>query len=243
MELIMAKSNPLSSLIKSLTKDKTLKILSGPLQGYKWQTNAGNNAYWVGSYEKDYVKVFCEEVKPGHTVFDIGAQGGYYSLIASRLTGEKGHVFAFEPLPTNANFIREHLQINQCTNVTLLEIALAFESGVRGFQSSNAFMGHIAKNGSIQVEVRTIDELVAEKKITPPQVIKIDVEGSEYWVLKGGEKVLKEFKPIIFIATHGIDNRDRTLALLQEWGYEFKLIQGSERNADYFAKFPENSHI
>ncbi|MBO9998614.1 MAG: FkbM family methyltransferase [Cyanobacteria bacterium SID2] len=227
----------ISSLLHLLLKDTSVKVLSGPLQGWKWLPRSGNHAYWLGTYEREYVNTFAQYVRPGSIIFDIGAQAGYFTLIASRLTGRDGRVVTFEPLPENVFCIREHCRLNNCKNVEILEVAVASSSGRRTFQADNVFMGYLSKEGSLEVEVVVLDELAEQNQILPPNVMKIDVEGMEYWVLRGGENLIRTSRPEIFIATHGQENQTRVLRLLQEWSYEVSMIgRGSERNADYLAK-------
>lgn len=227
----------ISSFLRSALKGKSVPILSGPLMGWQWLVSSGIHAYWLGTYEKEYVKVFAQGIKPGQVVFDIGAQAGYFALIASRLTEDQGKVFAFEPLPKNAAFIRQHYLLNNCKNVTLLEKAVGNTPSKRRFKTiGNPSMGNLSHQGDLEVEVVSLDQLVANEKLSPPQVVKIDVEGMDYWVLRGGEKLIREHQPTIFIATHGKTNRARVVQLLEEWGYQVVMVgKGSDKNADYVA--------
>ena len=227
----------IASLLHLILKDKSVIVLSGPLRGWQWLPRSGNHSYWLGTYEKDYVKTFAQHIRPGSVVFDIGAQAGYFTLVASRLTGSNGQVVAFEPLPENVCFIDEHCRLNNCNNVQLLEVAVAGSNRKRKFHAHNAFMGHFSNEGSLEVEVVALDKLAIKNEISPPNVMKIDVEGMEYWVLRGGENLIQQSRPVIFIATHGKGNQARVLKLLQEWEYEVLMIgKGSTTNADYLAK-------
>ena len=205
--------------------------------GWKWLANSGNHAYWLGTYEKEYVKTFVKQIKSGNVVFDIGAQAGYFTLIASRLTEEQGKVFTFEPLPENISFIQKHCLLNDCQNVTILDKAVGNTPSKRRFKTTGcSFMGNLSTEGDLEVEVASLDQLAADKQISPPHVIKIEVEGMDYWVLRGGEKLIREHRPIIFIATHGGKNHTRVLEILKEWRYEAVMIgNGSDKNADYVA--------
>lgn len=239
-----------STLLHSLLKNKAVPVFSGPLRGWKWLPRSGNHAYWLGKHEKEYVNAFAQSINPGDIVFDIGAQAGYFTLVAARMAGKQGHIVSFEPFPENIEFIKEHCHLNSCENITLLEVAVGGSKGERSFQAANVFMGHLLTveadavenigKDALVVEVVTLDTLPVEEKISVPKVMKIDTEGMEYWVLQGGKKLIAQHRPVIFVATHGKKNQQRTLALLQEWNYEVEMIgNGSERNADYIAKpFP-----
>jgi FkbM family methyltransferase len=227
----------LSQLLHLFLKNRKIAVLSGPLKGWRWLPRSGNHSYWLGTYEREYVTTFSRYIQPGDVVFDIGSQAGYFTLIASRLTGNNGQVIAFEPVPENVRFIREHCQLNNCNNVKLLEVAVGGSSKKRRFYAKNSFMGHISNRGSLEVEVTALDDLAAKNEIPEPKVLKIDVEGMEYWVLQGGENIIQESRPTIFVSTHGQTNQSRVLQLLQEWHYEiFQIGKGSTKNANYLAK-------
>jgi FkbM family methyltransferase len=240
-----------SSWLHQILKDKSVTVLSGPLRGWRWLPRSGNHAYWLGKHEKDYVNAFAAAIAPGSTVFDIGAQAGYFALVAARQVGEGGHVIAFEPFPENIDFIKAHIQLNDCDNITLQSVAVGGSTSQRQFQSANAFMGHLsepqtaetplaqsssAEGAGFIVDVIPLDELIAEHPHWIPDVIKIDTEGMEYWVLQGGKQFIQRHHPVIFIATHGEKNQRRTLELLESWQYDVTMVgAGSAKNADYIA--------
>ena len=78
-----------------------IPIFQGKLRGKKWIVGSGEHGYWLGSYEMDKRLAFEKEILPDSVIYDIGANVGFYSLLAAEMTGEKGHVYAFEPLPRN----------------------------------------------------------------------------------------------------------------------------------------------
>jgi FkbM family methyltransferase len=242
----MLAQQKVSTLLHSLLKNTAVPVLSGPLKGWKWLPPSGNHAYWIGKHERTYVNEFASHIKPADVVFDIGAQAGYFSLVASRLVGSQGQVVAFEPFPKNIDFIKAHCQLNHCDNITLLEVAVGGSSSTRTFQVANALMGHIVEpdsatlldtEGDLSVNVVTLDDLPVGYQTLRPNVMKIDTEGMEYWVLQGAKILIQQCRPILFIATHGEINQKRTLQLLADWHYEVVMIgKGSSKNADYIAK-------
>jgi FkbM family methyltransferase len=244
----MLTQQKVSNLLHALLKNTPVPVLSGPLLGWKWLPPSGNHAYWLGKHERTYVSAFASCIQPGDTVFDIGAQAGYFSLVAARLVGSQGRVVAFEPFPKNIDFIKAHCQLNSCDNISLLDVAVGGSKGTRTFQSANALMGHIVEStsatssasdteGALSVNVVTLDELPAGYQTLRPNVMKIDTEGMEYWVLQGGKTLIENCRPILFIATHGGINQKRTLQLLEDWNYEVVMIgNGSSKNADYIAR-------
>src|SRR5579862_7724955 len=87
--------------LRLIPRSAVLPILQGPLRGKKWVVGSGNHGCWLGSYEHDKQSLFQKTVRTGDIVYDVGANAGFYSLLASVLVGEKGQVYAFEPLPAN----------------------------------------------------------------------------------------------------------------------------------------------
>jgi len=83
-----------------------------------------------GSYEEETTKLFTEILKEGMTVLDIGANIGYFSLIASRLVGDKGKVFAFEPYHETFSLLQKNIEANGFNNV----IPVVYTGNFRLFQ-------------------------------------------------------------------------------------------------------------
>jgi FkbM family methyltransferase len=199
-------------------------ILQGPLRGKRWITGSSNHGCWLGSYEYPKQKAFAAAVKRGDVVYDLGANVGFYSLLASSLVGPEGQVFSFEPLPRNLTFLRKHLGLNGVRNCSVMEAAVSSSDGTAKFEMGpNASMGQLTGDSENALSVRTIalDGLVASGQIRPPNVIKCDIEGAEYDALRGASKILSEHSPTIFLATHGPEVHDRCCTLLT--GLNYKL--------------------
>lgn len=166
-------------------------------------------------------------VSPGSVVFDLGAHVGFHTLLASVLVGSKGKVFAFEPMPKNLHYLKEHLKINQINNVTIIEAAVSEKNGVAYFeQTESSFQGHLSSQGSIRVNVVSLDQLIAEGKVPTPDYIKMDVEGAEVQVLQGAKSLIEKSHPTIFLATHGDDIQRECRQLLSSFGYKLESING-----------------
>ena len=205
--------------LKLVPSQAKVPILQGRLKGEKWVVGSGVHGYWLGSYETEKQQVLAKLIAQGDVVFDIGAHVGFYSLLASVLVGSTGHVYAFEPLPRNLFYLREHLRLNHISNVTVVEAAVSDRCGVAGFdEGTNSFAGHIAADGNLQVETLCLDEMVPGK-IPPPDCIKVDAEGAEMLILSGAESVLANFHPIVLLATHGCLVHGECCRFLEDLGY------------------------
>jgi FkbM family methyltransferase len=200
-----------------------VRILRGPLRGKKWIAGAGPNAYWAGTYEVARVRAFAKAVVQGAVVYDVGAHVGFYSLLASSRVGPSGKVYAFEPLDRNLRYLRLHVTLNNLQNCVILEEAVCNRVGTLPFSAAawESSMGRLSPDGEKLVPSTTLDSCIyGEKGFSPPDIVKIDVEGAELEVLEGATRALTEFHPTIFLEVHGTQLHADCLAFLQAKGYQ-----------------------
>lgn len=215
--------------LRYVPTETVLPVLQGKLRGYKWIAGSSNHGCWLGSYEYKKQQVISKVVRPRTVAFDIGAHVGYYSLLFSHLTGSEGKVFAFEPLPANVEYLQRHIVINRALNVEVLEVAVADTTGTASFQKgASSSMGHLAECGDFEVEQVTIDELMNRGKLSAPDYLKIDIEGAEFKAFLGAEVTIREFHPIIFLATHGKDVHQDCCDFLRSFGYALQPLDGND---------------
>ena len=220
-------NNPIGKLIRfplSLLPTKSiLPILQGPAKGMKWIVGSGVHGMWLGSYEADKQKLMTELSLEGTTVLDIGANVGFFSIFLSRLVGATGNVISFEPLPRNIEFIYQHIQLNKIDNIEIISAAVSDKIGKMKFANSPLYaQGYLTDKGNVEVNVITLDSL--HNFINPVSLVKIDVEGAEIDVLRGGEKFFLENRPIILLATHGEKQANDCEEILEKYNYSMELI-------------------
>jgi FkbM family methyltransferase len=202
-----------------------LPILRGPLRGFRWLV-ATRSSFLFGTYEPTQTRLFEELVKPGDVVYDIGAHFGYYTLLSSKLVGDRGRIIAFEPSPANLARLYRHIELNDRDNVQVLELAVSDHEGTAHFETrTGSGVGHLADDGPLEVKLTTLDSLT---QLPLPQVMKIDVEGAEVGVLNGAKALFSKTKPVIFLSLHGDDLKKTCLELLSEYGYTFRQIEPME---------------
>lgn len=204
-------------------------IVAGPLRGWWWLPSGGGKVLRVlgGTYERGQTELFRRQVRPGHVVLDLGAHIGYYTLLASRLAGDRGRVFAFEPDPANAWYLRQHVRINRCANVEVVELAAYDRSGRVAFTGGTGTgTGHVADAGVLEVPAVRVDEFVAERGIAP-DIVKVDVEGAERRVLDGALEMIRRDRPLIFLSTHGDEQEASCRSLLETVGYRIEPLPGA----------------
>ncbi|MBL7045406.1 MAG: FkbM family methyltransferase [Parcubacteria group bacterium] len=146
------------------------------------------------------VKVLKETLKPGMTFVDVGANVGYFTLLAARLVGEGGSVYAFEPEDENFELLERNIKENGYQNVVLEKKAVSDKRGELTFYiDPKNLCAHslVAKDGQKEVRVEAVvfDEYFKDLQI---DVVKIDVEGAEPQVLKGMTETLKR-KPTLIV--------------------------------------------
>lgn len=218
----------LRSPLALLPTGMRLPVLQGRLRGKTWIVGSLTHGCWLGSYEFDKQALFCDLVKPGAVVYDVGANAGFYTMLGSVLSGPTGRVVAFEPSPRNLGFLREHVRLNALSNVNILDIAVAEQPGTARFRSSpKATTGSLAEEGDLEVRTSSLDALVQSHVIPPPDVIKMDIEGGELAALRGARKVLAAYSPILLLATHGPALHRACLTELETLGYTASSINGS----------------
>ncbi|MEX0586786.1 MAG: FkbM family methyltransferase, partial [Pirellulales bacterium] len=136
-------------------------ILGGPLRGMTWSPSSRGKLLRIffGTYEREQTRRFVDLVKssitqPPRVIFDVGACVGYYTLLASRLLGPRGVVYAFEPSPQNLFHLRNHVAYNRLANVQVFAEALGAADGTARFNvGEGTGTGHLAANGNIEVRV------------------------------------------------------------------------------------------
>jgi FkbM family methyltransferase len=169
-------------------------------------------------------------VRPGMNFYDVGANIGFFSLLAARLVGEKGRVTAFEADPEVASRLREHVARNCFSWLTVEQKAVWSERGTVIFERSDPRvspdrgLGRVVKAagpGTLEIEAVSLDEYAATA--AAPDFIKCDVEGAEVEVFRGARRILEEKRPGILCELHSEENRRTLLEEFSRLGYACEL--------------------
>lgn len=163
--------------------------------------------HWLakGSYERFTRKLFKRALEPGMRVLDIGANIGYYTLLAAKAVGSTGKVFAFEADPENARFLSHNVALNGVADtVTVIPKAAASRSGTVRFFSNraNSVLSSLIVEGeatdAVEVECTTVDAAISPHERI--DVVKLDVEGGEVDALRGmSETISRMDRLILFV--------------------------------------------
>jgi len=205
--------------------------------------DACGRAILRGDFEPAEQRFVERYLQPGMTVLDIGAHHGFYSLLASQKAGAAGRVVAFEPSPRERQRLLRHLELNECSNVTVETMALGASEGdaelfvVQGKETGcNSLRPpevslHTKK---LRVALTSLDRYLEQRKIARIDFIKMDVEGGELDVLRGAAAMFQQRpRPVILCEVQ----EERTRA----WGYAAGEIIAylSERQYGWFRITPE----
>ena len=203
------------------------QVKDGPAAGIWLRLNPRTGLDAIrGAGEPEVQNALLQHLRPGMTFYDCGANIGFLSLLAARLVGERGRVFAFEADPEVAGRLRENVERNSCSQVKVVEKAVWSEASKVFFErvdpatSPDRGLGHVAETGSantIEIEAITLDDFA--KSGPAPDLIKCDVEGAEVEVFRGARQLLAEKRPVIVCEIHSEVNRSALLSDLQRFGY------------------------
>jgi FkbM family methyltransferase len=187
----------------------------------------GRSMYLYRSYEFAASELIRQQLRPGMTFFDVGANLGYYSLLASPLTGEAGRVFAFEAVPAIVASLEANIHRNQLHNVKVVPSAVCDYVGkitmYANEDRANSGLSTLdptrcAGGKAFTAPAVTLDSVVEQYAIGSVDVIKIDVEGCELSVLKGATALLgRASPPQIMFESESSDQLAEQF--LQERGY------------------------
>jgi FkbM family methyltransferase len=159
--------------------------------------------YRFGCHEPVLTRYVLSHIRlrGGDVALDVGANIGWYSLLLDRLAQPGADIFAFEPDPENYGFLLENLRVNAARHVTAIDAAAGDTPGtmtLNRYKRSNGgrhtlVPGGNTSGGTVPVRVTTLSQFWEERGLAdrPLRFLKIDVEGYEYFVLKGAQQLLQ----------------------------------------------------
>jgi FkbM family methyltransferase len=196
-------------LVKRLVVELDVPVVGGSVMRVHTVDALGKTLVISGRWEPNVTHAFVQALGPGDVCVDVGAHAGYYTLLASKLVGGQGHVYAFEPSPANYRVLRRNLALNHAENVTTFAAAVGPTPGSAvlyegpGTNTGRATINRalaesVSTEGrAVTVEVRTIAGAVPESELARVRVVKVDVEGSELDVLRSLEPLFAAGAPLV----------------------------------------------
>lgn len=208
------------------------RILSGALKGKYIVTSWRDYpAAIAGITEPNLLGWFSNNVKPGQTWLDIGAHYGYTSIALAGLVGEKGRIFAFEPMASTVGALARTRYLNRLQCLTIMPMALGCVEDVKLLELATVRgMVDSTVSGAVQRNREQWNEMFMVGRLDWlwPRIcahdvtihgLKIDVQGMELHVLRGMREILRAQRPRLVLELHrGVDRND-VLAVLSDVGY------------------------
>lgn len=190
--------------------------------GFRLKANLANPEhqylYFYGTHdERHVVTKLLKIIQPGDICWDIGANIGFYTCLLASRVEDAGTVVAFEPALRTCGYLRENVSLNRFANVTVVNKGVGDKAEQRSLYYSEARLAEgtaslkypNGRSASERVTLDTIDNLARELPV--PDFIKIDVEGYQLEVLRGGEHCLKTHAPLLMAELKDVGETNRAL--------------------------------
>ena len=208
------------------------RVERGPGEGLWLELNPRTGQQYLhGEVEPAIQEILSKRLKPGMVFYDLGANIGFFSLLAARLVGAAGQVFSFEPDPEIAGRLRRNIGRNGFINATVVEAGIWSASGNVNFvpadlSSPDRGVGKFVVGESAAAGTPTrcvaLDDFICSAPT--PDAIKCDVEGAEIEVFRGAEKLLEARHPLILCEMHSATNDKFLREYFGRFGYRLESV-------------------
>jgi FkbM family methyltransferase len=192
-----------------------------------------------GTYQDEVLVALEHLLRPGEVFWDIGANYGFMSIYVDKHFDGAVRTFAFEPNPVVLSELRRNLDLNRTRSVEVVETCLSDSVGESQFFTSAdhswnatlipAFADAYGQNVPITVKTSTIDDVL--RAVPAPNAIKLDVEGSEHLVIRGGTQFLSRAR-VPIVAEYNVESirgagltPEQYLEMYSRLGYRFYLLK------------------
>jgi len=214
-----------------------VQIQQGPAMGLWISVNPRTgSAVQQGLNEPAVQQALERYLRPGMTFYDLGANIGFFSLMAARIVGPSGRVVSFEADPENVARLRENIAYNKFDNTVVEQKAVWSETKTVMFTrvdvstSPDRGLGHVSVGetsgaATIAIDAISLDQFVLSH--VPPDFLKCDVEGSEVAVFEGAQRLLREKRPILLFEMHSIENHQFLDEKFRKIGYTCNYLDAN----------------
>lgn len=235
--------------MRSLAFHVLKHIRKGVGAGLRFDPAGTNFDYVMGTNETPVQNTLARVTKMGDVFYDIGANVGFFTMIGAKLVGATGAVYAFEPVPYLARAVHQNACRNRFWNVNIIEYAVADRVGTDTLQlTAHPGGATLSSTGvrpadvveEVPVNLMTIDAWVADGRLKPPNVVKIDVEGAEEAVLKGMIHTLLAHRPTVIYEIDDLNEasyvqrRAQLMSFFTRIGYQVYHLADSYAGAASF---------
>lgn len=214
-------------------REFTHMVDAGPAKGISFLIRLPEDkGIWTGTYEFDFARRLAAAVRPGTVGYDIGGWHGFFAGVMAANGAREVHVF--EPLPLNADRIRELIKLNSTNSITLHPVAVGEsdtemnllvtpETSMAKLEVSGFQQGATSQQ-KVSVRVRSLDSILRTGEAPPPSLVKIDVEGAELLVFQGARATLRVHRPEIFAEIHSAALLEQCTDFLAAEGYRIERL-------------------
>jgi FkbM family methyltransferase len=195
---------------RALAKISICDTVLAEVQGKKMYLDLSDRVhcetlYATGVWEKDVTAYLMKLLERGMVVVDIGANVGYYTLLAAEKVGGHGKVFAFEPEPSRYALLEKNVRVNGLKNVILVQKAVSNKPGAarlyldpRHNKADHRLFDSSDGRESVAVETTSLDDFFKDKGLLI-HVIKMDIQGAEMAALEGMADTIKRHHDLTLI--------------------------------------------
>ena len=209
-------------------------ISAGPARGVRFPlTLPQDKLIWTGTWEMDLAAAISDAVRPGDVCLDIGSYRGFFAGVMG--VAGASRVYCFEPSPSNVAALERLKILNPALPIDVQPLAVGDRDGVEEFLimeeatmgklATSSFQAGTAGRDAVSVRVARLDTLVDSGGVAQPDLIKIDVEGAELDVLRGGDRTIAASRPRFFIEAHSPELAKACSAHLARLGYAVSVLE------------------
>jgi FkbM family methyltransferase len=210
--------------------------------------------YYFGVWESNLTHFITRRLAPGDTFIDVGANIGYFSLLASKIVGETGRVVAIEASPRIFSALRSNIACNQARNIRVVNMAVSNRKGFlrlyRGTEYNSGLTTTREERGlefECEVEALPLDAILSPLELETARFIKIDVEGAEWDVVAGMGRLLRsgrsDLEVMVEVSPEHLANQHKRpedlVTLFSEAGFYAYSLENDYSSLSYLAPFTE----
>jgi FkbM family methyltransferase len=210
--------------------------------GFSMALNLGDfvdrQIYASNDWDSDVGHIISNLLRPGDTFLDVGANIGYFSILASRIVGEHGLVVALEPNPVVFTRFLENIKMNKIETIEPICLGASNQPGSaplflegKGHTGAGSLMKSPISTDQTIIKLDSLDHIFASRNLPTPNLIKIDVEGAEVLALEGMRNILAQSDApplLVEVSEWGLTEMGYSIpelvGLLEEFGYTMQRI-------------------
>lgn len=201
--------------------------------GITWILNPSDyvqrSLFWMGEKDRWDIMHIKGLLRKGDTIFDVGANFGFYAITLAMALQKECNIFAFEPNPPTFDRLTHHVKVNYLENIVKIERLglsdMACDAIIKDFAGNTGHSTVFFSGEGAAVHLVTLDEYCASRQIERLDFLKIDIEGFEERALLGGQTIIDRYHPLILTELNPgcleMQNSsvERVAGLLEQLGY------------------------